>query len=71
MGSDTDERLARLETHVAFQDKLLEELNGVIITMRGQLDAATARLADAESRLDALRERVGEGGAADEKPPHY
>ena len=56
-----------METRIAYQDKLLLELNEVIVSQGRQLDELQRRLASVE-RL--LREGTGEP-LRDERPPHY
>ena len=51
------------------QERLLDELNGVLIEQRAMID----RL---QGQLDRLKEQMASGGDAsegahDEKPPHY
>ena len=58
-----------LEMKIAFQDKLIDDLNGVVLELREHVE----RL-DAEVR--ALRDEVKSGLLqmhlpANEKPPHY
>lgn len=65
--------LEELQTHIAFQEHTIGELNEALIAQQKQLD-----LFRVELRL--LREKLGEVeqsmvskplSAADEKPPHY
>ncbi len=65
---ENDLRFIQLETKVAYQDKLIAELNEVIIERTYALDAL-ARRVEAVEKL--LREPPGETGPANEKPPHY
>lgn len=68
-----ENRLIDMETKLAHQEQLLDELNNVVTDQQTRID----RLAD---RCDLLLERIrsmGEGGGAaaasadDERPPHY
>jgi SlyX protein len=65
---DDERRFMQLETKVAYQDKLIAELNEVVIQRTYALDALTRRL---EAIEKLLREPPGEPGPANEKPPHY
>ncbi len=65
---DDERRFIQLETKVAYQDKLIAELNEVVIERTYALDALTRRL---EALEKLLREPPGEPGPANEKPPHY
>ena len=61
-------RLLKLEEKVAYQDKLIAELNDVVVSLHRATDALSARLRTFE------RELQGELGARDmpnEPPPHY
>lgn len=65
---DTSERFLRLETKVAYQEKLLEEFNEVLIEQRKVCDALERRVAEIEK---LIREGTDSVGPALEKPPHY
>jgi len=62
---ETD-RLEAIETKLAYQEKVIKELNDVIYEQQRQVDRLTAV-------CDALvRSGVDSGpGPANEKPPHY
>jgi SlyX protein len=64
----TEERFLQLETKIAYQEKLIAELNEVVIERTYALDALERRVAALEK---FLREPPGEPGPAHEKPPHY
>ena len=65
-----EERILELEKRAAHQENLIDELNQVIIELRGQVDILTAELA-------GLRDQLEQGDwpvmdAQDEPPPpHY
>jgi uncharacterized coiled-coil protein SlyX len=63
---DNDERMITLEVKVAFQDKLLADLDEVIRGMRDELDTLRRELQVVAGRLPPPEEPV-----VDEKPPHY
>jgi uncharacterized coiled-coil protein SlyX len=68
MATDDAERFLRLETKLAYQEKLLAELNEVVLERSQALERLELRL----SRLErALREPEAEGHLPHEKPPHY
>ncbi|MCJ7556363.1 MAG: SlyX family protein [Gammaproteobacteria bacterium] len=67
----TDDRLIDLETKLAYQEDLLETLNGLVITQQ-------ARIETLENLCRGLADRVRQfkdtGQTADEQyevPPHY
>ena len=61
-------RLLRLEEKVAYQDKLIAELNDVVVSLRRETDALGARLQNAER---TLRSELGARDMPNEPPPHY
>lgn len=61
-------RFVALETKVAYQDKLIADLNEVIVERGRELDALAKRLAALE-RL--VRDAHGEPTPPQEPPPHY
>lgn len=67
---DSTDRITALEERLTFQQKLLDELNTVVLEQGRQLDRLTrdlARQTDELTRLSAL----AEGDLPHEKPPHY
>lgn len=66
-----EERLVNIETKIAFQEDLIEELNKVIYQQQkklGQLEALCASLA---SHIQSLAEAANAGKSVNERPPHY
>jgi len=66
--SANEARLLKLEEKVAFQDKLIADLNDVVVALHRLTDALSVRLRNVES---ALRSEVGARDVPNEKPPHY
>ena len=68
----SEERLVNIETKIAFQEDLIEELNKTVYQqqkMLGRLEATCEALA---RHIASLAESVNEGKAVtDERPPHY
>ena len=62
----SDDRLMDLEVKVAFQERLLAELDEVIQQLRGELEALQGDVRALTEALEAHR-----GQVVDEKPPHY
>lgn len=63
----TEERFLRLETKVAYQDKLISELNEVILVQGRELSSLRVR-------MDAVARVVRDGPSEDpsnDPPPHY
>lgn len=63
-----EERIIELEVRVAYQDKLIEELDDVV-------RAFTRKVEELERELKELKETVEAGapevGPSDDPPPHY
>ncbi len=62
-----EDRLENIETKLAFQEKLIKELNDVLYAQQKQIDRLTSMCeAMAESGTDN-----SSSAPANEKPPHY
>jgi SlyX protein len=66
--SSVDERLVGIEERLAYQQHLLDQLNGVVLQQRGELDRLTRELA---SLRDLLADMSPGENLPYEKPPHY
>ena len=66
--SAEDARLLRLEEKVAYQDKLIAELNDVVVGLHRKTDHLARRLEGAER---TVRSELGAREMPNEKPPHY
>jgi|GEM_PF-153243 len=71
-----EERLVTLETRIAYQDRLLEELNGVVAAQHRQIDDLILKLREIARQIEPLfsAPKAGEASQDDgavEKPPHY
>jgi uncharacterized coiled-coil protein SlyX len=65
----TDEaRLLKLEEKVAYQDKLIAELNEVVVSLHRVTDTLSDRLRTIEREL---RSELGARDMPNEPPPHY
>jgi uncharacterized coiled-coil protein SlyX len=63
-----DARLLKLEEKVAYQDKLIAELNDVVVSLHRRADELQARLEAVER---TLRHDLGARDMPNEQPPHY
>jgi len=61
-------RLLKLEEKIAYQDKLVAELNEVVVSLHRRVDELRARLDTAER---TVRQELEGRDMANEKPPHY
>jgi SlyX protein len=61
-----DERLVELEVRIAYQDKLIAELDEVVRTFASRVEVLERQLGELRDSMDT--ENIGPG---DEPPPHY
>jgi uncharacterized coiled-coil protein SlyX len=61
-----EDRIVDLEIKVAFQEKLIADLDGVVRALRAEVDALREDVAQLHA---ALAPHAGE--TVDEKPPHW
>lgn len=62
-------RLVEIESKIAFLEHTLDELNGVLLEVRGQIDRIEQALVQAREQLEL--HVGGEADPAFQKPPHY
>lgn len=68
----SEARLVNIETKIAFQEDLLEELNKSVYQQQKKLEQLEATCEALARHLSALAESVNENKpAASERPPHY
>ncbi len=70
MTDDTklEERLVELESRSMHQERLIDDLNGIVIEQRKQLDRLQRELARLKEQV---RNPSADDGQHDETPPHY
>ena len=61
-------RLLRLEEKIAYQDKLIADLNDVVVSLSRETDALSQRLKTFERTLG---NELGARDMPNEPPPHY
>ncbi|MDP1563141.1 MAG: SlyX family protein [Pirellulaceae bacterium] len=78
MATDSDtanlsRRLLQLEETICHDQRLIEELNQIVIGVRQEMERLQLRLLAAERNWGMLDQRVRshEDNLPDEKPPHY
>jgi len=71
--TDLEERITELESRNAFQDDLIEELNGIVSKQQLQLDRLQASLTLIAEKLKGVESQGASIGdhQQDEAPPHY
>jgi uncharacterized coiled-coil protein SlyX len=68
MSAELSSRLEDLEIKLAFQDKLIRELDALVRSFGDRLDLA---LREVDQLKNALRSPESTPGPANEPPPHY
>ena len=75
MTAETDvlERLQELESQMAFQDELHNQLNDIVARQDGEIRDLKQQVLALSRRLKEVGESMPEQGSdpADEAPPHY
>ncbi len=63
--ASADQRMIEIETKIAFQDKLLDELNGVVYQQQLKVD-------ELEKKVSDLQKKISDDiNGAHIPPPHY
>ena len=65
-----EEQLVNIETKIAYQEDLIEELNKTIYQQQQKLDRLEAICETLARHIESL-EAGNEGQPANERPPHY
>jgi SlyX protein len=68
VGDAHDERVVELEVRVAYQDKIIGDLDEVLRAFTTRVEALEREVTELKRTVDGDRDQVG---PADEKPPHY
>lgn len=71
----TEDRLIEIETKIAFQEDLVQELNKIVYEQQKKIDRLEAICHSLVEHVRELNRTVadtgGAGAPADERPPHY
>ena len=68
MSEELAERVEDLEIKLAFQDKLIRELDALVRTFGDRLDATERELKELKQSIRSPEQALG---PANEPPPHY
>lgn len=63
-------RIETLETRLAHQDRMLEDLNATITDQWKRIESLTRQIARLDEQLQDVRDSAGPAGEQ-EPPPHY
>lgn len=66
-----EQRLVDIETKIAFQERIIKELNEVVYEQQKQIDHLNATCRHLESKIRESADMLRERDVIDEKPPHY
>jgi SlyX protein len=66
-----DNRIERLESLVALQDRTMEKLNDQLFAQQKQIEDLKRLVARLAKKVRALDEEIDSSGTADVPPPHY
>jgi SlyX protein len=69
--ADLDARLRPIEERLAFQERVIDELNAAILSQQQQLDRLKGQLAALTRGLEQLAGQAQGGDLPHERPPHY
>ncbi len=68
---NNEEAIQELQTKLAFQEDLLENLNQVIIDQQGQIAKLERTVAAMVGQMDSMQSAMQDNGQQQEIPPHY
>ncbi len=66
-----EERLVNIETKIAFQEDLIEELNKIIYQQQQKLTQLEANCLSLARHIQSLAEAGNGSRLENERPPHY
>ena len=64
-------RIEALEVRVAYQDKVIEDLNQTVIDQWKKIDALRRQLAELLDRVEVVEDGAAGPRAPEPPPPHY
>jgi SlyX protein len=67
----TKDSLIEIETKLAYQENLLEELNNVVCRQQDQIDELHLKVRSLQDKANEHAIDVGTDGMETEIPPHY
>lgn len=69
--TQTEDRIAALEIALTHQERLVEELNAVILDQAARLEWLERQARALAERLIAAEEAMPDAGSRDRPPPHW
>lgn len=65
------EDIIDLQTHISFQDGVIDELNAVVTRQQKQIDRLESQLAGLKSQFEGLQHTLMAKPSDEPPPPHY
>ena len=69
--SELSERLMALESHIAHQDGIIDDLNDMVNQQWSAIEGLKRDLAELRARLARVEGDIGPAQPDDQPPPHY
>lgn len=66
-----DEKIIALETRLAFQEKMIDDLNSVVIRQQDQLDELVEKVEVLAKEFKQIVRELPQDKDKEEAPPHY
>jgi SlyX protein len=66
-----NERIAELETQLAFQEDTLQSLNAIVTRQQSQIDRLTHEVQLLVTQLQQLNDSITRPDSEEAPPPHY
>jgi SlyX protein len=66
-----EKRFEYLETKLIYQEKIIEDLNGVVTTQQRQIDDILKRLMALQAHVTAILPSITRTSEEESPPPHY
>ncbi len=67
----SEQRFIDLETRLAYQDQLLQELNDAVTSQQAKIMQLDEQCKSLIARVRAIADAAPAGDSGDEMPPHY
>lgn len=71
MSETASARIEALETHIAHQDRIIEDLNKSVTEQWKQIETLTKQVGRFADRLKSIEDNAALSGEAEPPPPHY